>query len=173
MRYLKITFALTVLVLHTGFGQTNKTTFTISGKVTQTSSYCGGAAPSPEMLEELARPVIYAGRKFSIRKGSINTLKEPVILSFKSDNKGLFSFQLPPGIYSVILEEQVKELNTAAYQKQNISADAACLKAWWKKPYYILEVKDKDINTLNFSFHHPCFIPFDIPCLQYTGPYPP
>ena len=52
-------------------------------------------------------------------------------------------------------------------------ADEKCLKAWWAKPYYLLEVKDKDISDLNFTFHHRCFVPGDIPCINYIGPMPP
>jgi hypothetical protein len=40
----------------------------VSGEVTQTSSYCGGARPSDEMVQEQNRPKPYGGKKFYIRK---------------------------------------------------------------------------------------------------------
>lgn len=151
---------------------TKKTLITISGKITQTSSYCGGAAPSPEMLEEYETPKPYIGKTLYVRKGNRNNLKEKIILSFKADAKGNFSFQLEPGIYSIIVEEQVKTL-TIKQTNPGVQADTACLKKWWVKPYHLLNVKENNITGLNFNFHHPCFITSDIPCFQYNGPMPP
>lgn len=150
-----------------------KQKYTVSGKVRHSFAYCGGAAPSEEMMAEFTKQKPYAGKTFYIRKGKTNNVKAKVILSFKADTAGNFSFQLPPGIYSIIQEPQVKKLNIKFYKKQHITADESCLKTWWEKPYYILEVKDKNINGLDFKFHHPCFISDDIPCLQYNGPMPP
>lgn len=148
--------------------------FTISGQVKQTTNYCGGAQISPEMMKGYSTPQPYAGKVFYIRKGKTNNLKEPVIVSFTVDPSGKFSFQLPPGTYSIIQEQQLKEIKMSDYtNSQFIFADEACLKNWWLKPYHILEVKNKDINKLYFEFYHPCFINSDIPCLQYNGPMPP
>jgi hypothetical protein len=148
--------------------------FTVTGYVSQTSSYCGGAAPTDEMLREIEKPAPYPNKNFYIKKGNKNNLKEAVILNFKTDAAGNYSFQLTPGIYSVLLEPQLKALNLKEYnQSGHISADEECLKKWWAKAYYVLEITDKNINGLNFSFHHPCFVSGDIPCLQYEGPMPP
>lgn len=146
----------------------------ISGSVMQTSSYCGGAEMPPEMLEEYSKPYPYNGKVFYIRKGKVNTTKEGVVLSFTVNALGKFAFQLPPGTYSMIQEPQLKALNLKNYQISGFtSADADCLKKWWITPYYILEVKDKEISNLNFEFHHPCFVSGDIPCIQYEGTMPP
>lgn len=174
---LKIALVFFCLINGVCFSQTNKNkipVFNISGKVTQTSTYCGGAAPSEEILAEYSKAKPYAGKTFYIRKGNTNTLKSKIILSFKADEKGNFSFLLPPGIYSIIQEAQVKEINAKDYNKSgSFQADVTCLKNWWLKPYYTLEVKDKDVTELHFKFHHPCFVSNDIPCIQYTGPMPP
>ena len=146
----------------------------VKGKVTQTWSYCGGAAPSEEMLEEARRPRPYEGKVFYIRKGKINSLKEPMILSFTVSAAGTFSFQLPAGVYSIIQDTQLKALNFNDYNVDaNKYADKDCLKKWWAQAYYVLEIKDKNITNLNFEFHHACFVDSDIPCLQYVGPMPP
>ncbi len=148
--------------------------YNISGKITQTHSYCGGAAPSEEMLKEYSNPKPYKGKTLYVRPGSTNNVKQPVLLKFVADSAGKFSFQLKPGTYAIIQAEQVKELNVKNLPVGNaVQADQECLKAWWKKPYYLLVVKDKKISGLNFNFHHPCFITSDVPCLQYMGPMPP
>ncbi len=150
-----------------------KQKFTISGKVRHSYAYYGGVEPSEEMLANQTKPRPYVGKTFYIRKGKVNNVKAKIILSFKADTAGNFSFELPPGIYSIIQEPQVKKLNIKFYKNQNIEADSNCLKNWWEKPYYILEIKDKSISGLDFKFHHPCFISDDIPCLNYIGPMPP
>ena len=152
-------------------GKTLKT-FTVSGKVTQTFPYCGGAAPSKELLEKLAKPVAYAGKKFFIREGKTNSINAKILESFSTGKDGEFSIRLAPGIYSIILEEQLKLIKAEDLTKEFIEVDEKCLEEWWSKPYYLLEVKNYDINDLNFNFFHRCFILNDIPCINYNGPQP-
>ncbi len=177
MYKLKIMIVFLCIISNVIYSQINKkkvALFNISGKVTQTSTYCGGAEPSEEILAEYSKEKPYAGKTFYIRKGNINALNSKIILSFKADENGKFSFQLPPGIYSIIQEAQVKEIKAEDYnKKESLQTDVSCLKNWWFKPYYVLEIKDKDISGLHFKFHHPCFVSGDIPCIQYIGPMPP
>ena len=75
------------------------------------------------------KPRPYNGKVFYIRKGKVNTTKESVVLSFTVNASGKFSFQLPPGIYSIINKPQVKVLNLKEYQNKRFTkADADCLK---------------------------------------------
>jgi lipopolysaccharide export system protein LptA len=146
---------------------------TIAGKVTQTSSYCGGERQPKEMLENSSTPSAYAKKKFYIRKGLVNSTKNSIEFNFITDENGNFSFKLPPGTYSIIQEEQIEEIDAKKYTTSNLSVDKKCLAEWWKKPYYLLVVADRDILDLNFNFYHKCFIPNDIPCLEYIGVMPP
>lgn len=152
-------------------GKTLKT-YIVSGKVTQTFAYCGGAAPPKQILDKLAIPVAYVGKKFYIRAGKTNNTKARIVTSFTTGNDGEYSFRLSPGTYSILLEEQVKKIKAADYNSANQQVDEKCLHEWWMKPYFILKIKDTDIKLLNFNFHHPCFITTDIPCLSYLGPSP-
>ena len=149
----------------------------ISGTITQTSSYCGGAAPPQFLLEQLAEPKPFPKKKLYVIKGDTNTASHQIILNFTSDSAGNFSFQIEPGTYSVILEEQASAPDAKKYKTQVQAIDEACYKNWWAKPYYLLEVpaaeKQTIIKGLNFNFHHRCFISSDVPCLQYGGPMPP
>jgi hypothetical protein len=150
------------------------TVFSVSGNITQTFAYCGGMAPSPEIMEEMNRPQVYSKKVLFVRRGNTNTLKKEIVLKFISDSLGNFSFKLRPGIYSVIEAEQVKRLNPSALNTGQLTQiDTACLKEWWKKPLQILEIKDKNITNLNFNFYHKCFISGDLPCIDYVGPLPP
>ena len=148
-------------------------TYTVSGKVTQTSRYCGGARPPEELVKKLAIPVAYPNKKFYIRQGKTNSINAKIIDSFVTGSTGSFSIQLSPGTYSMIVEEQVKEIKPGDYTKKYEVADSKCLQDWWAKPYYLLEVKDSNIGQLNFVFNHRCYISSDIPCITYNGPLHP
>ena len=135
------------------------TLFTISGKVTQTFtySYHGGIAPRQETIDQIRKeneegaiPRPFPEKKFYIRKGDTNTVKSPILLMFTTGEQGKFSFQLANGVYAIILPEQVTEL----YGKDFQDIDIKCLNAWWVKPYYILDVKGKDISDLDFNFQY-------------------
>jgi hypothetical protein len=147
---------------------------TVKGKLMQTNSYCGGAKPSEEMLAQIQKPVPYANKVFYVRKGKVNSTKAEVITSFTTDVNGEFSFAITPGTYSIIQEKQLKTLKPADLQsKDNQVVDEKCMKEWWIKPYYLLEVKTENITIPEWSIHHPCFIKGDIPCISYDGPTPP
>lgn len=145
----------------------------ISGLVEQTSSYCGGARPSQQILERLATPTAYPNKIFYIRRGKINCAEAKIITSFTTDSSGKFSISLKPGTYSIIVEDQLNPVDPNKYVNENQQVDWQCLDEWWTKPYYLLVVKNKNINDLNFVFHHRCFITSDIPCITYKGPLPP
>ncbi|CAN5886742.1 hypothetical protein BH11BAC4_BH11BAC4_22410 [soil metagenome] len=145
----------------------------VSGVITQTYSYCGGAAAPKQILDQLKTPVPYTGKKFFIRVDNTNTISGKIVKSFTSDSTGGFSFTLEPGIYSIIVEEQLQQIKASDFATEHQQVDENCLSAWWIRPLYILEISDKAITGLNFNFHHPCFISSDIPCLQYSGPPAP
>lgn len=172
---MRLLTAISLFITLSCAGQAKKINYySVSGYVSLTGSYCGGAAPSEEMLEALSKPYAYIGKVFYVRKGKTNDLKQPIILKFKTDSSGKFSFKLPPGNYCIIQEEQKNSFGKMKYPKaSNITVDKTCLFDWWKKPYYILEIKDKAITGLDFKFTKRCFIPGDVPCLTFTGPFPP
>lgn len=150
-----------------------QTLVTISGTVTQTSSHCGGAAPSDELIAELETPKPYPGKKMHIIKGDTNLTSHKILLSFIADENGTFSFQIAPGIYSVILDEQATAPNEKLYKTKDILVDTDCYNKWWGSPYYVLNISSSPVNNLTFNFHKQCFISYDIPCLRYNGLPPP
>ncbi len=156
-----------------GADQSKKTTrLHIAGTVKQTSQYCGGARPTREMEDKLSTPVPYPGKNFYIRAGKINDLKAEIVKDFTTDQEGNFSFDLPQGVYAIILEEQLHEINAKDYKNKDCEVDENCLSDWWKKPYYLLEIKDQNIDSLNFIFNHRCFLSTDVPCISYKGVMP-
>lgn len=141
---------------------------TISGEVSKSWGYrIYGGVYWPLPKEPLRTPYPYEGKVFYVRKGNTNNIKKPIVLSFTVSYSGTFSFELPKGTYSIIQEEQVKPINLTDYSfPYGLQADTICLKGWWQEPYYILEVKDKDISKLSFRFHSECAFETDCPCLR-------
>lgn len=146
--------------------------FRISGKVEQRSNYCGGARPTAEILARFAIPKPFPAKTFYIKEGNSNTLKAKLITSFTTKEDGSFSFQLPKGIYSIIVAEQLHPISAKDLENKNQKVDEQCLQKWWKTPYSIIEVKDLNNSPLYFLFEHQCRIKQDIPCITYIGPLP-
>ncbi len=146
--------------------------YTLKGKITQTSSYCGGAAPNREILDQLAQPKAFVGKKLFLREGNINSEKGKIIAKIVADSSGNFNISVPAGIYSIIVEEQEKVMDAKKYTSEFVKANEVCLKEWWTKPLQVIEIKDNNIENLDFNFHHKCRVKFDIPCLEYFGPLP-
>ena len=129
--------------------------------------------PTEEKFKKLTTPRAYPGKRFHVIRGSTNTLAREIVLTFTTGEVGNFSFQLPPGTYALLVDEQIPPPDAKKYQTKFITVDEAALNQWWAKPYHLFEVKAADITELKFHFHHRSFIPYDIPCLRYVGPYPP
>ena len=147
-------------------------TYAIKGTVQQTSPYCGGAKPTQEIIENLAIPKPFANKLFYIRQGKKNNTRNKILKKFTTDSNGNFSFKLPKGVYSIIVEEQLQPIKSKDYINRFQTVDDSCLQAWWQKPYYVLIVQ-KNNKPLLFTFHHRCYINNDIPCITYTGPKHP
>lgn len=148
----------------------NEKNYMVSGKVTTTNLYCGGAAPTKEMLERLKKPIPYLNKIFYVKNISDNYSEEKIILNFQSDSLGNFRFQLQPGSYAIFLEEQINKPKMSDYK--NLELNQSCYQEWQNKPYKTLEIKESNTENLSFRINRKCFIPMDNPCLSYTGPLP-
>jgi hypothetical protein len=123
--------------------------YSVSGVITGTSSYCGGARPTDEMLADIATPKPIPNKKIYIKKGEINLFKSKVLLTLITDTVGNFKAKLPPGKY-LIVDEDKKDLTyynrlLKEHKEETKSFDAVdsiCLKEWFLKPDFIFEVKN-------------------------------
>jgi hypothetical protein len=86
MRYLLILIFVTCSII--AFAKKEKL-YPVHGAITQTSSYCGGAAPPLEMLERLSRPQPYANQVYYI--GKIGK-KKSTFQKITSDTLGAFCY---------------------------------------------------------------------------------
>jgi hypothetical protein len=132
---------------------------TVHGRVTQTRPYCGGAAPSPEMLKRLAHPEPFT-EPLHVMPGHENT-GQPDIAVLRPEIDSRFSLELPPGEYCVIRESR---------QKMSVAGsrytDAACLRQYRQACDAVWKVNGLEVEG-SLSIQVPCFGP----C--YRGPMPP
>ncbi len=147
----------------------------VMGLVTLTSSYCGGARPTDEVMQEYNTPKPYAGKVLYFREGDKNDLNKKIVAKTVTNDSGYFEVKLPVGTYAIILEEQLKKANPGNFATPNtISVDSLCLAQWWETPLKVITVSSKvPPEKIQLNFHRECFISKDIPCLRYNGPMPP
>jgi len=155
--------------------ENKETEYIVSGTIQYSESYCGGARPTDEMLEEITRPENYPGKRLFVVNGNINQSEKKIIAAIISDSAGKFSVLLPPGEYCIIQPEQRDKKIFTKYDNpdDNIEADEKCLTEWFKTCLFSFKVESSPVTEIQLMFHRPCFLPEGIPCLSYTGPMPP
>ena len=151
-----------------------KVTLTITGSITTSGSYCGGVAPSKEMLQDAQAERPMSGFTVYVKKGTENNLLSYIVDSTCTDSKGNYSFDLRPGKYILLQKEQLNKNIFETYKSsKSIQVDHDCMQLWWKKGLTSITVGNESIDSLNFHFQKRCFVPLSIPCLRYIGHYPP
>lgn len=148
-------------------------------ELTHTSSYCGGAAPSDELINELNTPVPYANKKLYLKKGSVNTLESKMIKEVVSDSLGRIRLSLIPGKYFLVEEEKKDRkyydyvMKTYAEQtKEEGPVDKECFDKWFATPELIITAGSKGSSVSKLNIHHECKWSGK-PCIPYFGPVPP
>lgn len=147
--------------------------FTLKGKIVLVDSYCGGAAPSRELLEEIRRPKPYLEKYFFLKRGDANSAKNPVIDVIIVDSLGNFSLELKQGVYCFIQDFQTKPLQLGNYKTSGnfqFQGDE-CMRKYWADCYLTIDLK-QNINDLIITVYKKCFSDGN-PCMIYTGPMPP
>lgn len=152
--------------------------YSVSGFVTHSNSYCGGARPSDEMLLEITSPKPLANVTYHVRKGILNDVNEKVLLSFTTDSEGKFRFQLPAGDYVIIGSNRLDSVYVKSvfkkFEKETDSysaADRNCLNKWLSESLFQFKIESDKIENINWDIHQACFT--SDPCVHYKGPYPP
>lgn len=148
-------------------------TYKVTGQVMYTKAYCGGAAPSEEMLEQYRTPMPLADLKLHVRKGSSNTLGQSPVQTVQTDGEGRFTFTLPPGEYCLITDDRLKKPDPNSFKPGAQQIDIACSDAWIVKCDHTFVIKDADLKDIALNFHRRCFLQTFNPCVHYDGPLPP
>ena len=149
--------------------QPMKGSFLVTGQVVQACPYCGGAASSQKMLDDLAKPVPFAAKKMFIKKGETNSETGKSIATFFTDSAGKFKIHLPPGDYCFVEESKTKTRAVPASTPWE-AWDADCLAKQQKSCDYVLRVSNKKEDI---KITYPQYCPWDTPCMKSSSPLPP
>ncbi len=130
-----------------------KITFTFS--IAQSVPYCGGAAPTQEILDETQKIKPYSNKTFFIYQ------KGKCIDSVTSNEQGVFTVKLAKGNYN--LYERWKRAKTGPWGDAISEYDKLCLEKEWKKvDIYISLNKSKKNMVSNMTSAALCF--WQYPC---------
>lgn len=177
MKYLLFVFLLvgTCSTEKEGTNKGEPTSYTITGKIIQKSTYCGGARPSPELLESFKTPKPLKNFKVYLKAGKTNADNAKVIASTSTDELGRYSFNVQAGDYVLVSETQLNRSNFDGSTKSKYLkiTDEACLQAWYEKGMMTCTIKDRNQENPDHLINKKCDVPEGMPCLVYTGPVRP
>jgi hypothetical protein len=162
-------FFLLIIATMSSCAQRKPKLYKVSGIVTATYSYCGGARPSDEMLAELNRPKPLADKKLFIKTGSSNSKSNSAIKEFTTDADGHFTIALEKGTYCIVEENKSASMIIPA-SDANHKWDVNCLTKEYERCDFQLNI-NKQPDSISINFLIPC--EWNKPCVTYTGPLPP
>lgn len=136
--------------------------------------YCGGAAPSPEMVIPILEPI--QNISFLLYAENVDGSRGRELKTIATDNEGKFLLYLPLGKYQ--LWRPSKKLNLDQFVKAESPEigpfysynDKECFQAWRERADFIFDIRSD--TTISLSRPINCYT-FDNPCMLYIGPLRP
>lgn len=147
----------------------------VRGQVMVVGQYCGGAAPSEEMMEEFRTPRPLADYPVMIHYGSDHRGTHNGRWLLQTDAQGYWEVKLSAGDYCLVAGEKTKS-NPKVPQRQEgyLEVDARCYAEWLETCDQTFHVGFEEMKEdILLTLYAKCFIPGYDPCSQYTGPLPP
>ncbi|MEO9534402.1 MAG: hypothetical protein ABJG68_05340 [Crocinitomicaceae bacterium] len=141
--------------------------------ITHSTPYCGGMAPTPDMLANLTQP--QSNQEFVLIDLTNDTKK-----NVKTDATGTLYLNLKKGKYAI--REKYKDCSFTEFKNNNLavnkpycepSLDTNCMYNWWMSNLGEFEVSSLDsLQEINYGTSNRCFTGNN-PCIYYNGPIPP
>lgn len=129
-------------------------------------SYCGGAAPSPEMERERIKGFPWASQLIYMNKGDSTEFE-----SFVTDNFGQLRLALLKGDYCLKSAYKIDPSFKAKYKSEGWEFDEACFQELINKCDYSFSVT-KD-TTIEYTVRDRCQYEGPTPCVLNPAPPPP
>ena len=145
--------------------------FRVSGTVTYTANYCGGAAPSEEMLAEMRQPKPRFGQELLVRSGDFNSFGR-LLARATTKGDGSFEFFLAPGDYCIVIAQK-ESADMVPKSSEYIHVDTECYNKWMATCDLSFRLADREISGLSLNLHQACFTNSYSTCVQWDGPMPP
>jgi hypothetical protein len=156
----------------------NQPKFQVEIKATKTTSYCGGARPTPEIEKSHRTKRPYANTTVYIRKGSKSNYLTPAFATVKTDSLGMAKIGLPEGDFVFVFENKANEntfeetLKLVDESPEYRSIDKECLQRFYEKPDAQINVTKDSENRVVMHRHFKCAWS-ELPCAVYVGDLPP
>lgn len=140
-------------------------------------NYCGGAAPSREMMEEVRRPKPKVGmRVIAHPTGNYKTDTDLEEWVGQTDGDGYWELKLYPGEYCLKVGAKADTNPIVPESKPGwVVVDADCYTQWLGTCDLTFRV-DTEGNvdgSLDILLYDKCFVEGYDPCSVYMGPKPP
>ena len=150
----------------------------VKGVVNQTSSYCGGARPPDDLLEELAKPKPLTNYKLYIKKNTPSIIDAIIMDSVITDKNGRFNIRLKKGNY-VFIDSNYKDRNQFNQlvkfilddQENYSQLDSNCLLNRFNLPLISFKINQRTHHLKPIIIHRNCDYN-KIPCVNYKGALP-
>jgi hypothetical protein len=103
MKYIKLILSLFIclLIVKESFTQNKQKKKSVIVNVTFCNSYCGGAKPTENILEQYKKEYIFSNSSFILKKDSTNKQ-----IKVTTNSKGVFTTALAPGKYNYYMTNQ-------------------------------------------------------------------
>lgn len=123
-------------------------------KVLYTASYCGGVAPTEEILAEHEKEKPYTNRTLIVKKYQENALKaQAVVARVVTDAEGFCTLSLPKGKYGLITEEKNQDYSVGIMAKFGNSQPCT---DWQNRADIVVEMLKSSKKAKTYSFHEGC-----------------
>lgn len=124
------------------------------GKVTYTEQYCGGAAPTPQIIEEMDKEKPFANRNLCVKAYHATDLRsQPVITKVTTDENGAFSVSLDKGKYALVIEQKIQDYSKGIMGKFGNSSGC---QNWQNTADMTFTVGKKSNKFTALTFHEGC-----------------
>jgi hypothetical protein len=130
----------------------------------KTKASISGIASVTKSIAPHTKATLLANTSFKLVEGKIYKGQLP-LLSFSTDDKGNFYFELSKGDYCIV-EENRPETFTLKKSTKKEKWDNRCRKKQWQQPLFVLNVKTTDNINIEINKHSPSYNP----CLQKIIP---
>lgn len=131
-----------------------KNKVTVKIQVLYTASYCGGMAPTQEMLAQYEKEKPYANRSLIVKKYQENALKaQPVLAQVTTDADGFCTLSLPKGKYGLITEEKNQDFSVGILAKFGNTQPCA---DWQNRADIVVDLLKNSKKAKIYRFHEGC-----------------
>jgi hypothetical protein len=134
MKKLIVLLLLTFNTLYSTNAQSRKK-IKITGEVTFTGLYKGGARPTEEMLQKCCTPKAWSNKKLYLKKNYYSK----ALYTLQTDSSGKFKSCVREGVYNLYMNNEINDSLSSELENQKDNEEMQ----WLTNPYAVIEVKKK------------------------------